>query len=427
MLRKSFWILKGKPIQSALHILLMVIIAFTLLTGFIFKDTGEFITSGGTFYYTVSVKPKDPESSISRGTIEKLADDPDIVGYNYNITQEAEPENFKNWVEYYKNDYSAYVNSVEISINLNVGFSDIFADNTAELINGRFPDKDEYGVIIEQKMADHNDIRTGDILKVKITDGDDSILSFKVLGIYQLKSPIENKEYIGNELANIVSPYTRLYTNIESIVSGQSDIPIKYVNFYTLKEESVSAILSDFNIKLDYTLEASDSTDTKFVVLNQAVNSMTQYYNWIIYALILTSLLIFILFSVYTQHNNIYETAVLSVLGRPKRDILLQNLLNVLILSVVSNVISTIIALAFSNSVGLFWISMATRNYTIGVSNFSFQTEQTALFNNYTINNLGIKIVVVTSAVFFISLFIALAYSLSILRLTPQERLDRAN
>ena len=139
MLRKAAWMLKGKPIQSFLYVLFVIIIAFTVFAGIIFKETGEFIKSGGTFYYTLKVEPKVPEGTITLDIIEQLAENPDIQGYNYNLIQEAQPENFKNWVEYYKKDDSEFTNLVELSINLNIEFSDIFANNSAILTKGIFP------------------------------------------------------------------------------------------------------------------------------------------------------------------------------------------------------------------------------------------------------------------------------------------------
>ena len=424
MLKKSVWMLKGKPVQSIIQILLVIIIAFTLLAGIMFKETGEFIKSGGTFYYTVKVEPKAPEGTMSLDIIQQLAGDPNIQGYNYNLIQKAQPENFKNWVEYY---HSAYVNLVELSINLNTEFSDIFANNSAILTEGVFPTENNHGVVVEQSMAEYNNLKIGDKMELKTTDGDASLLSLIVLGIYQLKSPIEVEEAVGGNISYIVSPYSRLYTNFDSIISNKNDIIISYVDFYTLKEENMATILNILNNKMGNTLEAIDSTNTMFVVLNQAVNKMTQYYSWIIYTLVLTGLVTIILFTIFTQHKNMYEIAILSVLGKSKKDILFQNILNVFILSGISNVIFITLALVFSKSMGLFWISTATKNYTIEVSSFSFQTEQKALINNYTLDNSTLIILGISLVMLFISILIAVVYHLFILKLTPLKRMDRAN
>jgi hypothetical protein len=185
--------------------------------------------------------------------------------------------------------------------------------------------------------------------------------------------------------------------------------------------------LSNFNDEMDEDLEANDSTDTMFIVLNLAVDRMSKYYNWMIYLLILTSLIMSILFSVYTQHKNIYETAVLSILGASKNKILLQNVLNAFLLSSVSNAISAIIAVAFSNSIGLYWLSIATQDYELGVNNFSFGAEHAALIHNYAVDNLGLKILSITIVIFFISIFTAVIYSLSVLRLTPHKRMAKVS
>lgn len=431
MLRKAAWMLKGKPIQSFLYVLFVIIIAFTVFAGIIFKETGEFIKSGGTFYYTLKVEPKVPEGTITLDIIEQLAENPDIQGYNYNLIQEAQPENFKNWVEYYKKDDSEFTNLVELSINLNIEFSDIFANNSAILTKGIFPTEHTHGVVVEQSMAEYNNIQIGDKIELKTTgsdttNSDASVLSLTVLGIYQLKSPIEVEKVIGDNISYIVSPYSRLYTNFDSIISSKNDIVISYVDFYTLKEEKTASILNFFNGKIGNTLEAIDSTNTMFVVLNQAVDKMTQYYSWIIYTLILTGLVMFILFTLFTQNKNIYEIAVLSVLGRSKKYILLQNILNIFILSGISNVIYIALAFIFAKPMGLYWVSIATKNYTIDVSNFSFQTEQKALINNYTLDNSTLIILGISLVMLLISILIAFVYPLFILKLTPLKRMDRA-
>ncbi len=422
MLRKSFWMLKGKPVQSVLHMLLMVLIGFALFIGIIFQQVGQFIKSGGTFYYTIKVEPKDVESIISRETINQLSKIQNIKGYNYSYIKEIQPENFKNWVQYYdKNDPE--LDLAELSINLDVEFSDIFVNNSAALVEGSLPTESKHGVIVEQVMAEHNNIQIGDIVAFKTTE-DGNTLCLQVIGIYRLRLPIKVEDAAGGDISYVVSPYSRLYTNFDSI-AADADIAIPYVDLY-ISEDNYILTLNDFNGTLDASLKASDSTDSMFVVLNQAVNKMIRYYNWIIYMLALTTLVIFTLFSFIAQHKSLYDTSVLSVLGKSKREILMQSLLNTSILSGVSAVIFAILALILARPVGLFWISAATKDYSIEVSNFSFQGEKEALISNYASNRSVALILIIVFFLFFISLLVTLLYSLSVLKLTPLKRLNRA-
>ncbi len=423
-IQRAFLFLKGKPIQSILHILLMVIIASALLFGIIFKETGEYITSGGNFYYSVALTTEDYENGIPINIIEQLSKNPNVISHNYSIIQEVHPLNFKNWVDYYDLETLNYANQVELNANLNIKFSDIFSQNIARLVEGSFPNENEHGVIVEKSLAEYNSIHVGDMVSIKTKDVCASVLALQVTGIYELDSPIETTELVGGQMAHVVSRYSRLYTNIYSIKSYLSENAINYVNFYTSEKENIPLIISDFQDKIeDNALKVSDSTDTTLIFLNDAVESMYQYYNWIIYILIMASLLIFFLFSIYTQHKNIYETAVLSLLGKQKKEILFQNALNVFILSSISNVLTIISAFSFSKQIGLFWISMATRDYKVEVLNFSFQAQQIELINNYKMN--GWKIIIIISIIYLISLLISFIYSLYTLRLTPRKIMDR--
>lgn len=426
MFRKSLWILKGKPVQSVLHILLMIIIASTLLIGMIFKEMGEFISSGETFHYTITVAPKDPEESISPDTMEQIVGNKNIVGYNYNVTQEAQPGNFKNWVEFYACSDLVNNDLVELSINLCVESSDIFINNTAKLVMGSFPTKNKHGVIVEKCMANYNDMQLGDIIEIETTQNDSPVLiKLPVVGIYKLELPIEVEEVLGNETAHVISRCSRLYTNIDSIVATKYDVELKYVDLYTKSEDNASSLMNKLNIKLGETMIARDSTDTKFVVLNRAVDNMNQYYKWIVYGLIIMSLMVFILFSIYTQHRNIYEIAVLSVLGKSNKTIILQNLINVFFLYAITSAIFLVLGFALSKPVGLFWIYAATKDYMIEVSEFTFRTEQMELINNYSISNHVWCIIGTIFIVLLISVIITIIYCFSVLKLTTQKRIDR--
>ncbi len=420
--------LRGKPVQSVLHILLMVIVASSMFAGLFFKETAEYVRAGGTFYYPIAVSSKDPNGSIPMDIIEKLAENPNIVGYDYTDSKTAQPVNFKNWVEYYKNDASKIGSEAELSIHINIQYADIFTDHTAELLQGRFPKQGESGVVIEESLADYNNIRIGDTIQCEMNENSQTrLLSLNVLGIYTLKSPIEQEDIVDGKVVYSVSPKPRLYTNFDSVKAGQTNIKYPVVYFYTLKEDNISSILDDFNKKIDQVLIAQNATDLPLFLLNKSVESVNQYLDWIIYALLFTSLVMLILFSIYTQHRNMYELTIQSVLGKSKKHIILQNSIQVFFLALIANIILSILAVFCSKSLGIFWILRATQNYNDSLISYSFATEKIALLNNYSVNNLGTKILVVSLVIFLVSLLISVLYSVFFLRLTPKTMIDRYN
>jgi len=391
LFKKAFWMTKGKPFQSILSIILMVIVALSLFVGMLFNKTAAFVKSGGTFYYPITISAKTPDVHLSLDFIEKLAKDPMISGFNSSTVQFVKPVNFRNWVGYYQKTDNIS-SDAELSIDLNVKFSDAFVNNTAKLIEGEFPTKNNHGVIVEKTMAEYNDIHIGDIIQVDIDhENKKSRLSLKVLGLYQLMVPLEVKDQINNRSVYVVSPNTRLFTNVYSVDSTY--VTINKVNFYTSKEENIPSILKKLNEETDSTFDIQNETDLPLVLLNKSVDELNEYLNWIIFTLLLASCVMLILFSVYTQHKNMHELAIPYVLGVSKKRIILQNLIQVCYLAIFANIISAVMIVVWSKPLGLYWISQVTKGYQDHLISYSFQSERAALIDHYNPNDISILLI----------------------------------
>ena len=424
LFKKAFWMTKGKPFQSILSIVLMVIVALSLFVGMLFNKTAAFVKSGGTFYYPIAISAKDPDVHLSLDFIEKLAKDPMISGFNSSTVQSVKPVDFRNWVGYYQKTDNIS-SDAELSIDLDVKFSDAFVNNTAKLIEGEFPTKNNHGVIVEKTMAKYNDIHIGDTIKIDIDHGNKkSRLSLKVLGFYQLKVPLEVKDQINNRSIYVVSPNTRLFTNVYSVDSTY--ITINKVNFYTSKEENIPLILKELKKKIDSTFDIRNETDLPLVLLNKSVDELNEYLNWIIFTLLLASCVMLILFFVYTQHKNSYELAIPYILGTSKKHIILLNLIQVCYQMIFANIISAVLIIIYSEPLGLYWISQVTKGYQDHLISYSFQSERAALMDHYNPNDIGILLIAL-AVVSLISILVSILYSAFFLRLNSQKIIGKIN
>lgn len=415
----SVILLKSKPVQLIVHALLICVVFFSIYICILFHDTRSFVQTGGTFFYQIRVTAKD-FSEFSFDKVDNLTQNTKIDGYNFNQTKTVKPVGFENWVEAIEEKTDK---SIELSINLNVNYADIFINNMATLSSGNFPTDSEHGVVIEANMAEHNNIHVGDIINISIEEN--ALIALIVTGIYELVIPLETIDYSSGAPVYIVSPITKLYTNFVSVSDiAMLNIKIPNVDFYTSNPKNVSTIIDNFNAQIDSSMQAYDATDLTFKILNNSVEKVGKYIDLITYLLLSASIVVLILFSIYIQFKNMYETAIFIVLGKSKRQILIHNFVQSFITATLSITLPSIVIAIISKQLGLYWIAMVTQEYNEGSLTYSFHTEYNALINNYNVDWVLLNILLVALLIYtvvFLTVIIFMEYAL---KQSPRKIID---
>ncbi len=230
------------------------------------------------------------------------------------------------------------MNSLQvISINT-FDLDDNYKNKKIELVDGTSFDEDDVDVaIISYELATNNDLNINDEIKLK--DSNDEEHSLKIIGIYQ------NKD--SDEFNN---KYNKIYTDInsgEKFLSEESynngNYKISSAVFYLndpektdeFKKEANKVVtdLEDRYLKLDIDTESYDR-------MVSSIEGTKNFSNIILVVVILSSIIVISLMIINSVKDRNYEIGVLLSLGEKKIKIVLQFILELVLISILSFIIS---------------------------------------------------------------------------------------
>ena len=374
ILKRSLYYLKGKLSRSILLCLFMLFLLLSYMLSL-------FYYSSSLEYRKIMVSRYPPEIALfSKGSTEsavplpaELIGDavktPHITGYNTTFVLQGKPDSFVNAVTYKETEgVSALPPSdlVEIQADLYTVHNQLFTKGQAVLIDGNYPDETHPGLLIENTLADKNQLILGDRMTLSVTqDNNSQVVDLPVVGIYELESPIE--VYQGNTVyCSQNSVLFMSYSDLHALPRLNTEIIS--VKLYLDSYDSASATLDQLNA-LDFDHEAyafGGCTPIPVGQLNKSMDMVDKYISITLIIYVLVSAVILVLLLVLSLRNYYYEIGVLIAIGESRRNIYLQYILQTFVTFIVATVLSIICALSVLPKVPELWINRVTEPYIEG-------------------------------------------------------------
>lgn len=416
--------IKGKWVQCLLYISVIILITVTALLILSFDIVKDTTQSGGAFYYRVRVYPDDTERGITEEVLHEMIKAPLIDGYNNQCLYKVKPLNFQNYVQGYEQNLET---SAELEVNMDTMYSDIFMKKTARLIKGQLPSDQIMGAVIHKDLAVYNNFDLGDYLMFSLEkEGQTREIELQIIGIYELQSPVETKDtYVGGSDFT-ASPYARILTSFSSIEYRIDTYPLDYLDLLTADEENISGIISFIETAAGDWVNASEATDILFKLLNRSVEKSSKYITWMLGTLLVFCLVILILITVYNEHHNLYEMAIMISIGKSRKDILAWRLEQTFLQNLLGVGFTLTGFIAFSERVVSYWISIFTRNYREETISYQFTYESDAIASQIHISDINTTYFLAGVGILMLSLLVVGICNVFLLRQNAGAIIDRA-
>lgn len=315
-----------------------------------------------------------------------------ITGYNHVSLIEAMPKNFKNAVLEQTDHLFATGKpslAVDVETNAVIQNNPLFVTGQAELIEGSFPSDNQFGVLIEDTLAQFNNLSIGDQIMVEIMESNEnpdentpSTMDMTIIGIYRLTSPIQLENERGGLINN---PNSRLFVPYQHNHSNAILFPvIDSVDFFLDSYDDFDDTFTNVQniLQSEPTMMVQSSTFDGYVQLISAANAADQFMLMTIIIFLISSISIFIFLLVMLLRHFYYDIGVLVSLGETKHKIRRQFCMQVLLLSIIPILLAVILSVWTVPHLPSMWLGQVTSQNTQGGSIYNFEQESVTLLSD---------------------------------------------
>ena len=353
----------------------------------------------------------------------------DLENVNY-----IKPE--KHAVQY--NDDYKYEKLFSVEAHKSSEYDTKFISKSLKLVDGRhIVPTDKGKVLIHKALAEANNLKVGDTIKAKKSDGDfnASTLSkndydLEIVGIFES----ENTERAGHKLE---MPENLLITDVDTIKTlyGYSDGNVKYTNATFNTDTDVDKVTSKFkDIPADwnkYTIVKSEDT---FLALSKSFDSLDKIINMVLIGAIIAGVIILSLVLAFWIQGRVHETGILLSIGVSKFNIISQYIIELLLISILafggSYFSSKVISQNIGNTIVAQAGKQAVQDVQSGFGGFSLGNDVNSSLATRTVDEIDVKVdveeliyvYVIGTVIIILSV---MASSVSIIRLKPKEILSK--
>lgn len=341
IVKRSLLEITRRPFRAITYMLLLVILVLGAILGdFLKESVSEFVSqiekNNG---YMISVTAKEDELIFSEELKSSILGLEEVIGYNFSSgIMECRPIDFVN-VPYENN--SVYMQDepteyVRIVANINTEYHDLFRMGKMKLIEGSFPSLDNAGVMIDERLAETNNLTVGSYLTLNYPETEADV-RLCVTGIYQTNEPPKEAVEIEGYSAMAISASSYLFCDFSSY-ELITDYPREkhLLQFYTDALDKLAVMEEEI---IAITEEAGYS------VVNP-IEGDKDFYQGVIYSLLESAKLIltfvysssfFILFFIIIlwMRDHYNEIGIYIALGKSKIEVVSYLLLEILMMSIV--------------------------------------------------------------------------------------------
>lgn len=365
--KRSLLSVRRKPIKSVLLLLIVFLIASFLLAGMASKNTSIAVQNksrqavGAAYRLEINEAdrrkrlddlepvqypngawgtpvPNNEFESLLMSDIEKIAAVEGIASYNVTTrTTLTRPVGFKR-IEDSEKDQHMDFGGVNLYGNQDMQMDFNVRDENIRLLEGRFAQpEDKDTAVISSDLAALNSLKVGDSISFEPLDNEkaENWCTATIIGIFTIEHPIPSTMN-GDTFRSENTIFTDLH--LPEKAEGRTGDPcFKYATFYVENVEKYDAVKERIR-QLDINWLRYDLIDNNGVSEQMAenFNSLSYISNLLIVIVSVCSLLIlFFVFAFWTKSRN-HEIGILLALGKSKKSILFQFLLEAAIVGCVA-------------------------------------------------------------------------------------------
>ncbi|WP_239254038.1 ABC transporter permease [Listeria ilorinensis] len=218
-----------------------------------------------------------------------------------------------------------------------------FDEGTSELVKGKAitsDNADDNVVLIEQTLADQNDLSVGDTISIKSSDESTSV-ELKIIGIYETSSS-------GDDMAanfSFLNPYNKLYVPIAVANTLKGDDYTDTVDsaVYTMDD---AANIDAFekaakNVSsVDWDTFKLDANDTLYQQMVGPIENVASFSQNVVYIVSIAGALILALLVMMQVRERKYEMGVLLAIGEKRSKLIAQFFTEILVVALISFVLA---------------------------------------------------------------------------------------
>lgn len=266
-----------------------------------------------------------------------------------------------------------------------------FTEESFKLINGEHitPDKKQVALVHED-FANNNNLKIGDYIVLNNIEGNESGVEVQIIGVFTSTRKSDTEEYMDttNLFENII--FTDLNT-ISKLIYETDGENSQYGDFEVEDPEELDNLITEMKKIENVNWESCVITknDSNFKNTKEALEGIQQIVSTaIIIIFIISIILIVLILNLWTKHR-INEIAILLSIGISKKDIIWQQIIEILMVSVPAFILSFLTSSIATKIVGGKLISSITNSIEISVN----------IFDWLLVSGIGLLIILVSTII----------------------------
>ncbi|MDM5155302.1 ABC transporter permease [Bacillus sp. DX1.1] len=215
-----------------------------------------------------------------------------------------------------------------------------FKEGTYKVSKGRpitAEDKNKKVALVEEQLAEHNNLQVGDKLKIKTSD-EISVIELEIIGIYK-RSDVNSIEETAPPMMHLSN---KVYVSYESLkgFSENEDMkgtPIDQAIYYLKDPDHIDAFKAEGKkTGIDFDLFKLDAHDALYQKMVGPIENIASTSKWIVYLVSITGSIILGLIIMLTIKERRRELGILLAIGEKKGKLIGQLLVEVLCIAVLA-------------------------------------------------------------------------------------------
>jgi len=251
----------------------------------------------------------------------------------------------------------------QISGVVNQSMASSFSDGTAKITSGEAiteSDVDTDNVVIEQSLAEANDLKVGDTFTLKNSDDESKTYKMTVKGIY---STSESGDSMGMKF-NFLNPANMIYSSytFANTLKGEDAKGTIDSATYTLSDpKEMDTFVAEAEKMIDTDSFSLQTNDQAYQQMLTPLNNVASFAKNIVILVAVAGIIILTLIVMMTIRERRYEIGVLLSLGESRFKVILQFFSEIIVCMVVALIIATFSGNIVGNVVGEQLINQQTQ------------------------------------------------------------------
>ena len=324
-----------------------------------------------SYYYTL-------ETSLSSDEIEPI-DMSELFEKNDDANNKNIPDDVPNILEQGRGGQNQ--GDFKITAYSDVSYIDAFVSGTSKITDGNMitnEDK-ENNIVISEDLADENDLKVGDTVKLYSPSDSNQTYEFKIIGIFETESDSSDDNFMNIAALNSQNQIYITETAMNTILENVDNANSLNAKFYLKDSNDLDKFEKEVREKglSDY-YNVSDNTDQITAALKPIQNISNFSLTFLIIILIVGAVILAVI-NMLNIRDRKYEIGVLRAIGMSKSKLITQLILELFIIAVISFIIGTGIG---------YTLSQPVTNKMLENEISSYQEEQTKTENNLVVKAL---------------------------------------